>query len=135
MAFWKNQFWLSFIKQISASKFCKNENFPLEDRFFIKLTNGSYSFLQAAWHYIIGNLKPNYWKLFSYVYFVLEVVLRSQSLVKAKKKSRKLFKTLKLIFSEGQMEKILGYNISETRNWWLVPSKRRYQSQAQALFL
>ena len=26
LAFWENQFWLSFIKQILASKSCRNEN-------------------------------------------------------------------------------------------------------------
>ena len=50
LAFWENQFWLTFIKQISASKSYRNENFPLEDRFFVELRNWSYPFLQVAWH-------------------------------------------------------------------------------------
>ena len=56
LAFCENQFWLSFIKQILASKSYRNENFPLEDRFFVKLRNRSYPFLHVAWHYNIEKL-------------------------------------------------------------------------------
>ena len=55
-------------------------------------------------------------KILTYFYFVSEVVLRSETSVKAEIKL-KSFQTLKIIFSKGQMEKILGHRISETRKY------------------